>query len=327
MKRGLLLLGAVCLTAVITFLAVSKHLAEERAARLDQALMEAEARVMALEDEIEAAKQSVAELNISQDALRAQLAARHSPASASSQSLSVPTEHAIPDVNSASSPTTGVQTVAGGVIVPVVGMVEPWLRYAATAAPGVSNFVRIEGTSSLHDWQVEGHLIGGSAEFEPGFPPAPGPELDPARLGARATLFIPVRSLKSVDPNGKHYSNTMDEVMYDKVRADTCPRLTFTLATLDLIHPPPKRGSPLVCQATGNLVVAGATNTVSFPVTVTPSANGRIQFAGSAQVKMSDFGIRPPSPNFAGVSITTGDPVTLKFQWWVNRVAALEAAK
>jgi hypothetical protein len=42
---------------------------------------------------------------------------------------------------------------------------------------------------------------------------------------------------------------------------------------------------------------------------------------------MTDFKITPPSPSFGGVSIKTGDEVTLSFVWWVNRVGAAEAAK
>jgi len=33
-----------------------------------------------------------------------------------------------------------------------------------TAMTDHGYLVRIEGTSTVHDWQVEGHLIGGSAE-------------------------------------------------------------------------------------------------------------------------------------------------------------------
>jgi hypothetical protein len=47
-----------------------------------------------------------------------------------------------------------------------------WVQYVAAGA-GVTNLVRIEGTSSVHNWQVESHLLGGSALLGTGFPTAP----------------------------------------------------------------------------------------------------------------------------------------------------------
>jgi hypothetical protein len=73
--------------------------------------------------------------------------------------------------------------------------------------------------------------------------------------------------------------------------------------------------------------VAGVTNIITMPVAVLPDAAGRIQFAGSVKVKMTDFKITPPSPSLGGVSIKTGDEVTLRFVWWVNRVDTRQAGK
>ena len=39
--------------------------------------------------------------------------------------------------------------------------------------------MRIEGTSSVHDWQVEGNLIGGRVEAGPQFPLEPGQAVSP----------------------------------------------------------------------------------------------------------------------------------------------------
>jgi hypothetical protein len=42
---------------------------------------------------------------------------------------------------------------------------------------------------------------------------------------------------------------------------------------------------------------------------------------------MTDFGISPPSPSLPGVTIKTGDEVTLKFEWWVKPTQRASAAK
>jgi polyisoprenoid-binding protein YceI len=136
-----------------------------------------------------------------------------------------------------------------------------------------------------------------------------------------------VRSLKSVEKNGSPYSDPMDEIMYGKLLAQANQRITYTLTSLTLKEQPREMTESYQYEATGNLTVAGVTNVITMPVTVLPDAAGRIQFASSVKVKMTDFKISPPSPSFGGVSITTGDEVTLKFNWWVNRVSTGQAAK
>jgi hypothetical protein len=187
--------------------------------------------------------------------------------------------------------------------------------------------VRIEGTSSLHNWQVEGHLIGGSAEVGAGFPPRLGTQVDAGAVDARVNVFVPVRSLKSVEQDGTPYSAQMDEVMYDKLRESSNKRITYTLTSLTAKERPREATGPLLYDATGILAVAGVTNTVTMTVSVTPTTTGKIQFAGSVHVKMTDFKIDPPSPSFAGGTIKTGDEVALSFVWWVNRLGSVAAAK
>ena len=186
------------------------------------------------------------------------------------------------------------------------------MRYAAFSRAGLTNLVRIEGTSTVHDWQVEGHLIGGSAEFGQGFPTQPGAQALPGPVEAKVSVFIPVRSLKSVEKDGRPYSDAMDEIMYGKLLEPTNKRITYTLTSLTLKEPPREVTDPFLYEATGNLCVAGVTNAITMPVSVLPDADGWIQFAGSVKVKMTDFKIEPPSPSLGGVSIKTGDEVTLQ---------------
>ena len=283
MKRALSIIGVIGVTVLITYLAITRHLSQARAARLDRALMDAEARVIQLEADIEAAKQRPAGLT---------------------QGTGVPT------------------TASGSTIAPPAAAVAagPLVRYVAISKPGLTNLVRIEGTSTVHDWQVESHLIGGSAELGTGLPTQPGAQSLPGIVDAKVNAFIPVRSLKSVEKNGSPYSDPMDGIMYGKLLDQTNKRITYTLTSLTLKEQPRQTADPVLYEATGNLCVAGVTNVITMPVTVLPDAAGRIQFAGSVKVKMTDFKISPPSPSLGGVSIKTGDEVTLVFVWWVNRV-------
>ncbi len=202
-----------------------------------------------------------------------------------------------------------------------------WVRYNSFAAAGITNRVRIEGTSSLHLWQVEANLLGGSAEFADNCLAQKGAAASPGPLQAKVSVFIPVRSLKSVEKDGSHYSDAMDEIMYGKLLAETNKRITYTLTALTLKQPPPNSTAPLVCEAVGNLTVAGETKSIIMPVTITRVADDRLQFTGSVRVKMTDFKITPPAPKALGVEIKTGDDVMLSFSWWVKRAAALADSK
>ena len=62
------------------------------------------------------------------------------------------------------------------------------------AKPGSK--MRIEGTSNIHDWQVESKFIGGYMEVGPNFPIEPGKAVTPGKVDAKAEVFIPVRSLE-----------------------------------------------------------------------------------------------------------------------------------
>jgi hypothetical protein len=279
MKRALSIIGVIGVTALITYLAITRQMSQERAARLDRALMDAEARVIQLEADIQVAKQRLAELPQGMGA----------------------------------SPPAGASTTL--------------VRYVAISRPRLTNLVRIEGTSTVHDWQVEGHLIGGSAELGAGLPMRLGDRPPPGVVDAKVNAFIPVRSLKSVEKDGRPYSDPMDEIMYGKLLEQTNKRITYTLTSLTLKEQPRQMADPFLYEATGNLTVAGVTNVITMPVAVSPDPGGRIQFAGSVKVKMTDFKISPPSPSLGGVSIKTGDEVSLRFVWWVNRVNTGQAAK
>ena len=287
-KRILTVVGIVALVGVIIFLGVTRYLAEQRASRLDRALMDAEGRLMQVETEMEAAKQRITELT------KAQPATSGAPA--------------VSGTAAATNATPGTTAATGGA---------GWTRFAATAS-GVTNLVRMEGTSSMHNWQVVGRLIGGSAEFGPGFPLQPGDKAKEGPVEANVNIFIPVRSMKSVQPDGDRYSSAMDEIMYGKLLAEKNPRISFRLNSLTFKQQP----SPdaYLYEATGSLGVAGVTNTVTMPVTVSPKPDGKVQFSGSVNTKMTDFKIIPPAPAVAGGAITTGDEVKLIFSWGVNRI-------
>jgi len=182
--------------------------------------------------------------------------------------------------------------------------------------------VRIDGTSTVHDWQAEGSLIGGWLDFGAGFPDSSNVLTQPGPLTARAEAFIPVRSLKSIEKDGKPYSDTMDDVMQEKLLLTAHPRINYRLVQLTLRQGAQAAAESSLCDATGDLVVAGITNRLSFPVQLFFLGDDHLKIAGRTSVKMTDFGIQPPSPKLLLGLIKTGNEVQLSFEWMLAKPPA-----
>jgi polyisoprenoid-binding protein YceI len=177
-----------------------------------------------------------------------------------------------------------------------------------TAKPGSK--MRIEGTSNVHDWQVEGVIIGGNLEL--GFDPA---KATPGKATAKATVSVPVRSLKSVNKDGTPYNAKMDDIMCGLLLEQP---IKFVLTELTVKEA--KAGEPVTLEAKGDLTAAGQTKPITFPAKLTPMPDDKLKISGTAATKMTDFGIKPPEP--LGLGIKTGDDVKLVFDWVVGKKKA-----
>ena len=186
--------------------------------------------------------------------------------------------------------------------------------------------MRIEGSSNIHDWQVESPFVGGLLEVGPGFPTEPGQAATPGKVPAKANVFIQVRSLKSVEKDGSPYSDKMDEIMWEHLREAAHRRILYTLTELTLKEAPKAKDAPYVFDAKGDLAVAGVTNQISMTVNVLPLPDDRLEISGSTDLKMTDFKVEPPAPKIAFGLIKTGDEVKLIFKWIVAQRKAAPAA-
>lgn len=189
--------------------------------------------------------------------------------------------------------------------------------------------MRMEGTSNIHDWQVESPLILGYLEVGSNFPVEPGQAVTPGKVDAKGEASVTVRSLKSIEKDGKPYSDKMDEVMQEKLKMQEFPKIIYRLTELTLKEPAKSKDAPYVFDAKGDLEVAGVTNSVSLPINVLPLPDKKLKISGTVTVKMTDFKIQPPAPALAGGLIKTGDPVKLIFDWMVGpqKSSASSAAK
>jgi polyisoprenoid-binding protein YceI len=181
------------------------------------------------------------------------------------------------------------------------------------------NSVKVDGTSSLHDWEMEGTMIGGFIEF------GPGVKLDPAQAAvagiqdnnvpAKAHSVIPVASIHS---KADHLPEVMDHLMQEAMKFEQFKTINYTLTELTFkgSH---AAGKPFEFDSKGELVIAGVTNKVSFPITIECLDAAKIKVSGSAPVKMTDYGVTPPAPNFGLGMMKCGDGVKIIFEWTLEK--------
>jgi hypothetical protein len=183
--------------------------------------------------------------------------------------------------------------------------------------------MRMEGTSSMHDWQVESKFIGGFLEVGPGFPTEPGQKVTPGKVEAGGQVFVIVTSLKSLEKDGRPYSDAMDNVMSEHLKGGKYPRITYHLEELVLKEAPKDKDAPYLFDSKGELCVAGVTNTISMPVEVTVMPDKKLKITGATGLKLSQFKIDPPGLAFA---IKVGDDVKVIFTWILAPKPAAAAA-
>ena len=177
------------------------------------------------------------------------------------------------------------------------------------AAPGSK--LKMDGTSTVHDWTVESSLIGGSLEWDGAFDAAPKAGKVP---GAKVESIVLVRSLKS----GK---SSMDAVMQDAMKADANPKISYKLNELTLKEAPKSATDSMQFDSKGDITVSGVTKPLSMPVTVTRDGD-KLKIHGVATLKMTDHGIKPPAPAVGLGLIKTGDEVKITFDWVTKKAEA-----
>ena len=158
-------------------------------------------------------------------------------------------------------------------------------------APATGSLVRVEGTSTLHAWKMEGAAINGS--------------IDSAT--PKAVVTIPVTSIKS-----EHAK--MDKLMAEALKAKQHPEIRYELIDATL---PPNPPATFVMKTRGKLTIAGVTRDIDMEVQGSRTSDGRYMLTGQAPVKMTSFGIKPPVAMLG--TIKTGDDVKVTFRWIVEK--------
>ena len=175
------------------------------------------------------------------------------------------------------------------------------------------SLLKINGTSSVHDWEVKTRLIGGKMEWDSSFPLDPSKaELPKLLMTPKVNVIIPVRNIES----GKQ---RMNEVMHGALNAQKHKYARYSLKNIKVAEAKRKAGEPLVFDTKGMLSVNGKSAPVSMQITIAKGEGDKLKVSGKTKLKMSQFGITPPAPKIALGLIKTGDEVSVEFNWFVAR--------
>ncbi len=188
--------------------------------------------------------------------------------------------------------------------------------YKATP-PGSGSLVAIDGTSSIHDWTMEGRIIAGKmelgskVEIDTAKDTVAG--LEDGKVPAKVEVTnIPVRSLKSKFAK-------MDEIMQEHMEEKTFKKIEYYLKELVYKKTDHKAGAPFEFESKGSLIVHGVTNEISMPVKIENIGKDKLKISGTQALKMTDFKVKPPSPTLGLGAITTGDDIKVRFDWVVAK--------
>ena len=189
------------------------------------------------------------------------------------------------------------------------------------AAAGAQNTARvvvapdsklwIDGTSNLHDWNCKADKIDAIIDMDA----AAAAKMDVAAPKAvkKVEVRIPVRSL--------HCNHGgMDGNVYKALKADDAPEISYILATLEAV---PGANDTMTLKTVGTLTIAGKENKVSMDVETTRLPDGALKAKGTLPVKMTDYGIQPPTAIFG--RLKTGDEVKVGFELTVGARAIADA--
>jgi polyisoprenoid-binding protein YceI len=187
----------------------------------------------------------------------------------------------------------------------------------------LGNIVHIDGAANVHNWEMEGTIIGGtfdvpsavvldSTQAAVAGVPADG------KINAVADVSIPVTSILNSKFNG------MSEVMQQAMDAPNSPDIKFHLTDMTLKQPH-TANTPLQLDTKGDLTIKGVTKKVSFPITIENGDKGKLKISASnIPINMPDYSVTPPTK--AGLFVTEPG-VKISFTWVVGLAAKPAAAK
>jgi polyisoprenoid-binding protein YceI len=144
--------------------------------------------------------------------------------------------------------------------------------YKLTAGKDAS--IKVLGTSNVHDWVLTSTAMESQGEFK----------LGDNQLRS-FSFSLNAKSLKS-----EHES--MDNRTYKTMKADQYPKVTYKLVSAIVTQ---VQKSKYAIKTTGELTIAGVTQTIAMTISAIINSYNTITCSGSEDIKLTDYKIDPPS--------------------------------
>ena len=170
----------------------------------------------------------------------------------------------------------------------------------------------IEGTSNLHGWSCKAEKLDATIDLDAAAAAQLGSA--PPKALKRVEVKVPVKSLKCGH-------GAMDNNLYKALNADATPDVSYILATFEAA--PGEAKDTFTLHTVGTLTVPGKERKVEMDVVATRLADGTVKATGMVPIKMTDFGISPPTAIFG--RLKTGDEVKVNFDLTVGGKAIASA--
>ena len=183
--------------------------------------------------------------------------------------------------------------------------------------------VKIDGTSSLHDWTVNGQQVDGKVEFLIKVPKdATARQITQAILAdpkVKADVEIPVSSLKSAKKD-----KDMDKKMYEALKSKANPTISYYLTELKVVSENNPDRTDFQLNTIGELTIAGERRTLKMPMAIEVLEGRELRITGRTWIKMSDYNIKRITA--LGGMIKCGDTVEVKVEWLLASPSPVVAA-
>jgi hypothetical protein len=106
----------------------------------------------------------------------------------------------------------------------------------------------------------------------------------------------------------------MDSKAYDAMKAKNGGNIVFTANSSTIT---PGKVNQFTVISNGNLTIAGAAKTIALTAACQINSDGSIACTGTDKLKMSDYGIKPPTYMLG--ALKTGDALTIDFTMTVKK--------
>ncbi len=152
---------------------------------------------------------------------------------------------------------------------------------------------RIDGTSTVGTWTCAAAEVAGAAHV-------------PAAAGARVTAEVTV-GVRSFDCGVAR----MNQDFRQALRVDAHPAIRFVLDRAEVLAPEARPGAWVPVRVTGRLRLAGTERAVTIAAEGQRQGQGRVRVRGTHALRMTDFGVDPPT-GMLGL-VRARDHVTVAF--------------